>query len=136
MTGRGSPPRRRKQHISVDLPLPALSTNKLYKGVKQRSHHYKQFRKKVFNLLKEYDSNVNLSGNLSFHMEVGFSSPLSDLSNAIKGLEDVLCEYFKFNDRQIVQITMEKRLVDKGCEYVKVYIKKSRKRIDYRSKKK
>jgi Holliday junction resolvase RusA-like endonuclease len=135
MTGNGSPRRRKKQHVSVELPLPALSTNKLYKGVKQRSHYYKAFRKKVFQLLKEYDSSyVNLSGNLSLSMEVGLSSPLSDLSNTLKGIEDVLSEYFSFNDRQIVSITLDKKLVNKGEEYMKIHIKKSRKIVDYRTK--
>lgn len=135
MTGNGSPPRRKKQNIDVVLHLPALSTNKLYAGVKRRSHHYKTYRKRVFKILNEYDSNVNLKGNLSLYLEVGFSSPLSDLSNAIKGLEDLLCEYFRFDDRQIVHIEMNKFLVNKGEEYIKAQVKKSRKNIDRRSKK-
>lgn len=133
MTGSGKKTRR-KQHVSVDLPVPALSTNKLYKGIKQRSHFYEIFRKKVLTYLEEnYDNNVNLNGNLALSMEVGFSSPLSDLSNAIKGVEDVLCEYFGFNDRQIVYIEMSKKLVKKGSEYMKIHLKKSRRRIDYRN---
>lgn len=128
---------RRKQHISVDLPVAAISTNKLYKGIKERSHFYKIFRKKVLTYLEAtYDNDVNLNGNLSLSMEVGFSSPLSDLSNGIKGIEDVLCEYFGFNDRQIVHIEMNKKLVSKGKEYMKIHLKKSRRRVDYRDKKK
>lgn len=138
MRGNGSPPKRKKQHVGVELPLPAISTNKLYMGIKKRSGYYKTFRKKVLQYLAtNYDASlVSLTGNLCMTLEVGFSSSLSDLSNAIKGIEDVLCEFYGFNDRQIVHIEMDKKLVDKGCEYMSIHIKKSRKRVDYKTSKK
>lgn len=135
MKGNGSPPKRRKQSVHLVLGIKALSVNKLYKGIKERSHYYKKFRREVFQTLNGCSSKVNLSGNLTFCMEVGFSSPLSDLSNAMKAIEDVLSEYFGFNDRQIVRIELDKLLVNKGDEYMKITIKKSRKNIDRREKK-
>ena len=87
-------------------------------------------------MLKKECTNVNLSGNLQIIMEVGFSSPLSDLSNSIKSIEDVVAEYFDFNDRQVVTIHMDKYLVNKGDEFIHMIVKKSRKNIDRRSKKK
>lgn len=139
MTGKGSPPKRKKQRLDIQIPIAALSTNKLYLGKKRRSYHYKHFRRKVFSYLDDnYDRNLySLKGNLTFHMVVGFSSTLSDLSNSIKGIEDVLVAWVNngFDDRQICKIILEKRYVNKGSEYMRVSICKSRKNIDDRVKK-
>ena len=124
-----------RRSIDLKIPYPALSTNKMYGGRKHRSFHYKKYRKDVFKFLKDnYPDPVSLSGNLVMTMEVGFSSPLSDTSNAIKCTEDCLAEYFKFNDRQIVTIKITKCLVNKGSEYTKVKINKTKKDIDRRVK--
>lgn len=125
-----------KRRVELTIPMAALSVNKLYGGVKKRSYHYKKFRKNIFRYLADstdYRRNgVSLNGNLTLKMEVGFSSPLSDLSNAIKGIEDVLAEFYNFNDRQIVRIELDKILVKKGDEYMKVTISQNRKKIDRR----
>lgn len=134
--GNGEVKRARvKRSIEVFLPVKALSTNKLYSGRKVRSWHYKRFRKQVFKILDTYDKeNLRLSGNLKLKLEVGFSSPLSDLSNAIKSVEDVIAEWIGFNDKQIVSIEMEKYLVNKGSEYMRVQLSKTNKNIDKRNK--
>lgn len=136
--GNGQTKRRKKQRLDVLLPLPALSTNKLFLGRKRRSYHYKNFRSKVFAYLDEhYDKSIySLKGNLSLKMEVGFSSPLSDLSNSIKAIEDCLVSWIgnNFDDRQIARITLDKYLVDKGEEYMDISICKLRRNIDRRTK--
>ncbi len=128
-------PNRRR--IDLEVPLKALSTNKLYAGVKKRSWHYKKFRKDMFKALNNIDKlGVKLTGSLTMNLEVGFSSPLNDLSNSIKGTEDILSEWLGFNDRQIVTMVLNKFLVNKGQEYIKVSICKTRKKIDKRYKEK
>ena len=122
-----------RRRVDIELPFPALSTNKLYTGRKRRSVYYKAFRKQIFKYLDEnLDNNVNLKGNLTLCMDVGFSSPLSDLSNAVKGIEDVMTEYLCFNDRQIVHIELNKFLVNKGEEFMKLKIFKTKRSIDRR----
>ncbi len=125
---------RKRTSVKIKLPVKALSTNKIYGGRKRRSYHYKNYRRLVLGLLKEYDKKIyNLDGNLSLTMDVGFSSPLSDLSNAIKATEDLIAEYFSFNDRFVVEIHMRKFLVHKGNEFINIDLKKSRRRkIDLR----
>lgn len=124
---------RKKQSLDLMLPFKALSTNKLYLGRKIRTKEYETFRKGVLTYLAEnYTKDVDLSGNLVLSLETGFSSPLADLSNSIKGAEDVVAEYFNFNDRHIVSINMDKYLVPKGEEYIKLTIKKTKKNIDRR----
>ena len=125
----------RRTRIDLVLNVKALSTNKLYAGIKKRSWHYKKYRKVVFDLLKDVNKEgLNLTGNLTLHIEVGFSSPLSDLSNCIKGIEDILCEWLSFDDRQIVSMKLDKYLVNKGEEYMKISICKTRKKVDKRVK--
>lgn len=124
-----------RRSLSLEIPYPALSTNMMYSGRKVRSYYYKRFRKDIFKFLSvSYPDPVSLKGNLVLSMEVGFSSPLSDLSNAIKSTEDVLAEYFSFNDRMIVSIKMNKYLVNKGSEYMIIKINKTNKNIDRRVK--
>lgn len=124
---------RKPSSVSIKLAIKALSTNKIYAGVKRRSYHYKNFRKKVFKLLAEYPKDVALSGNLRMTLSVGFSSPLSDLSNAVKAIEDLVMEYYGLNDRYIVDIGMKKYLVYKGDEFIHLTLAKSRrKNVDLR----
>lgn len=135
--GNGNVKRNRiKRRLELHIPVAALSTNKMYAGQKRRSVYYKAFRKKIFNFLsesKEYRRNqVSLKGNLVLKMEVGFSSPLSDLSNVIKSIEDILVAFYDFDDRQIVRIEMDKVLVRKGDEYMDIVISQTRKKIDRR----
>ena len=135
--GNGSPVRTRlKRRVDLRIDEPALSTNKLYSGRKRRSYHYKAFRKKVFNELHRQlnGHTYKLNGNLKLEMTVGFSSSLSDLSNSIKGIEDVLTEYLGFNDRQIVSIELNKVLVNKGDEFMDITIRKINRNIDLRKK--
>jgi len=134
--GNGSPCRTRvKRRVDVRIDLPALSTNKLFQGRKHRSYHYKVFRKKVFTILREeLRETYKLNGNLALCMTVGFSSKLSDLSNSIKAIEDILCEYLGFDDRQIVKIELYKYIVPKGEEYMDITISKTRKNIDMRKR--
>ncbi len=136
MRGRGSYRKRhQRKTLTINIPIPGLSVNKIYSGRKTRSWHYKKYRKQIFNFLEDYDPNLFcLKGNLHLSIEVGFSSKLSDLSNIIKALEDCLAEKFKFNDRQISDISMKKFLVNKGDEYTKVFLRKSKRNIDTRNK--
>lgn len=129
------PKRRKRRSLDLKIPIKAISTNKLYGGKKVRSWYYKKYRKQIFRFLDDnYRDEVSLTGNLTMELEVGFSSTLNDASNSIKGVEDCIAEYYKFNDRQIVSIKVDKYLVNKGKEYTLVKIKKTRKNIDRRSK--
>lgn len=124
-----------KKSLDLSLPFKAFSTNDLYAGRKVRSYKYKTFRKEVLEYLENnYEQKVDLRGNLVLSLEIGYSSPLADASNGIKGIEDVVAEYFKFNDKFIVELHVEKYLVNKGSEYMVLKLNKTTKNIDRRSK--
>lgn len=84
-------------------------------------------------MLDQFEKEHSISGYMVFTMDVGFSSPLSDLSNAIKCTEDILMEYYGVNDRDTVEIRLRKYLVHKGDEFMKISIYPSRrKNVDLR----
>ena len=125
-----------KKSVQLSLPFKAFSTNELYAGRKVRSFKYKNFRKVVLDFLnRNYEQRVDLAGNLVLTLEIGYSSPLSDVSNGVKSIEDIVAEYFKFNDKQVVTLHADKFLVDKGKEYMSLKIVKTTKDIDRRVKK-
>lgn len=68
------------------------------------------------------------------HLEVGFSSPLADLSNSVKAIEDIIAEYFEFNDKMVIDTILRKYLVPKGEEYIKVLFKGCKREYDFRKK--
>lgn len=124
-----------RKTVDVLIPVKAISTNKLYGGIKRRSVYYRNYRKTVLDFLKEnYPHTAIFPKNMVLTMEVGFSSPLSDASNAIKGVEDCIAEHFGFNDRQIVTLRIDKFLVDKGQEYTRIKLRSTNKDIDRRTK--
>ena len=137
VTGRGSPPRKKKQSLHLEIPMKPLSTNKMYSGVKRRSVYYKRFSREVFQYLNEnYDPRgLSLKGNLRFTLEIGVSSPLFDASNSIKAIEDIIVKWSgSFDDRQVYSLHVEKYLVNKGEEYMKLSFTKLRSNRDRRYK--
>lgn len=113
----------------------ALSTNKLYRGRRYRSSAYEKYRKEVFSFLQDNvpKNNVCLTDKpLDLYIEVGLSSVLADLSNCVKGIEDIVSQYFEFNDRMVIDIQMKKYIVKKGDEYVKLKLRTSRRHYDLR----
>ena len=138
MRGNGSPKKRKsRKALSLYIPIKPLSTNKMYSGRKRRSIYYKQFSREVTKYLENvYDlRNLALAGKLRLKLEVGVSSPLMDASNCIKAIEDVLVKYCgTWDDRQIFSLNVEKYLVPKGAEYMKISITKLRGNRDLRKK--
>ena len=56
---------------------------------------------------------------VSFHVNVGLSSPLADLDNVFKPFFDTLqAIYEDFNDKKVYYIEATKQLVKKGDEYI------------------
>lgn len=127
---------RAKRSVLLTIPHKCISTNALHTGPKRRSWDYLKFRKEVLQFLQDNfpKGKVDLKGNLVLTLETGFSNPTSDLSNSVKGIEDVLAEYYEFNDRQVVKIGLEKYLVNKGEEYMKISLRHTSKNIDRRTK--
>ena len=54
--------------------------------------------------------------------EWGFSNRAADVDNPIKPATDIMQNWFKFNDKQILVVKATKFIVPKGSEYAKVKI--------------
>lgn len=95
------------------------SVNECYSGRRSTTQKYKQYKKDVRKQLKpmklpEPPFRVNY--------EFGFSSRGSDIDNYIKNFQDILQKKYKFNDNQIYEMFVKKKIVKKGSEYIKFEI--------------
>ena len=103
------------------LDIKPLSVNELYKGRRFKTDKYKGYSTAVSVLLPR----VKLcEPPYSVEFEFGFSSPLSDVDNPVKGILDILQKKFNFNDRDVFEIIARKKIVKKGKEYIKIKIEK------------
>ena len=60
---------------------------------------------------------------VAFFVEAAFSSRLADLDNVIKPLLDTFQSiYEEFNDNKVYYVELQKRIVPKGEEYIKVRV--------------
>jgi len=61
---------------------------------------------------------------LEVSLVIGMSNMASDVDNVVKPFIDVLQKKYKFNDKYIFRLVVEKKLVVKGAEFIEFYIKK------------
>ena len=98
-----------------------LSINGAFQGRRFKTPAYKQYEKDVILLLPA----VKIpEGQLRLTATVGFSSKASDIDNVLKPFIDILQKKYKFDDKNIYSITINKQIVKKGCEFIKWNIEK------------
>ena len=92
-----------------------LSVNKAWKGRRFKTDDYHSYERELLFILP---SLTVPKGFLSIFIVFGFSSKLKDIDNPLKLFIDVLQKKYKFNDRDIYKLTVEKRIVKKKEEYI------------------
>lgn len=93
-----------------------LSVNQCWKGRRFKTQQYEDYEQVVLLLLPRKEiSNTN---KLQIKIEVGFSNKNSDLDNCLKPFLDILQTKYRFNDKQIYKIEIEKKIVEKKKEYI------------------
>lgn len=102
------------------LKIKALSVNQSYKGRKFPTQELKRYKSDLSYLLPK--SNIP-AGKLEVKYIFGCSSKNSDADNCVKSFQDILAEYYGFNDKMIYRLNIEKVDVKKGEEYVAFEIK-------------
>jgi Holliday junction resolvase RusA-like endonuclease len=105
--------------MEVKLDIKPLSVNQAFKGKKFKTPEYTKYEKKVLYMLPKV--NIPLPP-YEIHFVFGFSSKASDLSNPTKLIEDILCKKYKFDDRHVSRIVLDKAIVPKGKEFIKIKI--------------
>jgi len=103
----------------VLIKLKPLSSNDAWVGRRKRSNEYNRFRRDLSLLLRPMEIP---EGKLKLTLEWGFSSKGSDYDNPIKPAQDIISEYYGFNDNRIYHGEQFKKIVKKGEEYIKFKI--------------
>jgi Holliday junction resolvase RusA-like endonuclease len=103
----------------IHLHEKPLSVNLAWKGQKFKSDKYKIFERKVLFLLPP---KVVIPDMIRIEFIFGFSSKASDLDNPVKPLLDILQKKYAFNDSHVWEMEIQKKIVPKGEEYMKINI--------------
>ena len=97
------------------INIKPMSVNGAFKGRKFRTKEYDRYEKSIMLMLPK----IKLPPQpFALTLEFGFSSPLADVSNPIKLIEDILQKKYDFNDREIYKVIATKKHVKKGQEYI------------------
>jgi Holliday junction resolvase RusA-like endonuclease len=99
--------------IIVDIK--PLSVNQVWRGRRCKTKLYEKYERDLALLLPTL---VVPDGRLSLVIEVGFSNTSADIDNPVKPFLDILQKKYDFDDKQIYQLSIIKKIVKKGCEYI------------------
>ena len=97
-----------------------LSVNEAWKGRRYRTDKYKDWKQNLLYLLPK--SKMCFSGNLKIYVLFAFSSKASDIDNPLKPFIDTLCTKYGFNDNQIQELIVYKKVTQKNKEYIEFEI--------------
>ncbi len=104
----------------ITIPIKPLSVNEVWQGRRFKTKAYERYQKDVLALLV---SMKLPDAPYSVYYEFGFSNGASDIDNPIKPIQDILQKRYGFNDKQIHEMHVLKKLVKKGNEYIKFEIR-------------
>lgn len=104
------------------INIKPLSVNDCWQGRRFKTKKYKAYEEVLLMRLKPIKIP---EPPLTIKIEFGFSTSLADIDNPIKPFLDILQKKYKFNDRDIYQLNISKKVVGKGLEYIDYNIKKA-----------
>jgi Holliday junction resolvase RusA-like endonuclease len=102
-----------KRKMRIDYK--PLTANRMWKGRRFKTDEYKRYERDLLFLLPKYHLPLKP---FSISLIFGVSTLNADIDNPVKPLLDILQKKYGFNDRDIMQATIQKRIVKKGCEYI------------------
>lgn len=103
----------------IEIDIKPLSVNDAWQGRRYKSDAYRAYEKEM--LLRLPAGRLPLPP-YRVTYEFGFSNSLCDFDNPCKPLGDILQKKYGFNDNEIYEAHIFKRLVKRGREYVKVFV--------------
>lgn len=109
--------KRNKEEIFHTILLKPLSVNKCWLGNKRKTADYRRYEENVRDCIED-KTPIWEKGRLTIHFIFGFSNNSADVDNPIKPLQDILQKVYKFNDKRIFRLIVDKRLVKKGEEFM------------------
>ena len=103
----------------MKIPLKPISVNQCWQGRRFKTPLYTKYEKDCLMILPKKD--IGLPPYL-ISLEFGFSNKASDLDNPIKPTLDILQKKYGFNDSEVYELRISKKIVKKGQEYTLILI--------------
>ena len=101
----------------IRLDIKPLSVNRAWQGKRFKSPEYEQYERVALLMLPK----ITLpEPPYRVYYEYGLSNKLSDYDNPTKPIQDILQKKYKFNDSEIYEAFIRKRIVKKGQEYIRI----------------
>lgn len=108
---------------AIAIQIKPLSVNEAWQGQRFKTRSYQDYERRALLLLPPI---LDIpAGDLSIILEFGFSNRASDLDNPVKPIMDILQKRYGFNDAQVTQYHLIKKIVPKGSEYIAFSIKRA-----------
>lgn len=104
--------------FETQINIKPLSVNQAWQGRRYKTEAYKRYIKNTLIILPK--TKFNFHGMIRLDIIFGFSSVFSDLDNPLKLIIDILQKKYSFNDNQIYELNVRKRIVKKGFEFVSI----------------
>ena len=95
------------------IKIKPLSVNDVWKGRRFKTKDYQIYEWELYTLLKPL---VIPKSELSIFITFYLSNRFSDIDNPVKPFLDILQKKYKFNDSQIYEMHIVKKIVKKGEE--------------------
>lgn len=105
--------------VTIEQKIKILSVNGCWQGKRYKTPAYRNYSKTLLHVLPKHTIEHK---NLYIIYRFYFSTPLLDIDNPIKPLQDILQLKYKFNDSCITHILATKSVVSKKNEGFKVII--------------
>jgi len=106
--------------MQIELNHKPLSVNEAWQGRRFKTDAYKAFETLILLSLPKLKEPIPDMIRIEFHF--GFSSRSADVDNPVKPILDILQKKYKFNDRDVWEITSRKSIVKKGKEFINIGI--------------
>ena len=103
----------------LHIKMKPLSVNRAWQGKRFKSDEYEAYEMEM--LLRLPPGRLP-SPPYRVYYEFGFSNKLRDYDNPIKPTQDILSKKYGFNDNEIYEAHIVKKVVKRGKEYIKVKI--------------
>lgn len=103
----------------IKIKIKPLSVNRAWQGKRFKTQEYSNYERLLLCLLP---AGRFPEPPYRMYYEYGLSNPLSDYDNPTKPTQDILAKKYGFNDKDIYEAFIRKRIVKRGEEYIRVKV--------------
>ena len=102
------------------INIKPLSVNQAWKGRRFKTKAYDKYIKDMMSILPKLKTPV---GKIELEITFGLSSRAADIDNPLKCFIDCLQKKYKFDDKMIYRLIVNKEITKKGKEFILFNIK-------------